>query len=221
MPGPNPFAEFVRRAIDRLERGLGLARQTADAAASQLRDVARQAREAREQAKAAAAQASRQGAKAPAGLSQLQERANALRGENLDRAATAAVNRALSVARRAANLGSGLATLATSDDQAGTKGLQLGLHALASAPIPIVKDVAAIASQLVSYFEAQQRRRDADITRLVQERVDLAIARSDSSRRYEEDPRFRQEEDERARQLYIARRDGGWEPRSAAALEGW
>lgn len=220
MPGPNPFAEFVRRAIDRLERGLGLARQTADTAASQLRDVARQAREAREQAKAAA-QASRQGAKAPAGLSQLQERANALRGENLDRAATSAVNRALSVARRAANLGSGLATLATSDDQTGTKGLQLGLHALASAPIPIVKDVAAVVSQVVAYFDAQQRRRDADLARLVQERIDLAIARSDSSRRYEEDPRFRQEEDERARQVYIARRDGGWEPRSAAALEGW
>lgn len=217
------FVEFVTRGIEELRRGLVEVRRVASAASAAARDAARQARVVREQAKAAADESRRQGQKpAPTGgLSQLQDRADRQRGRDLDKAAQAAVTKALGVARRAASFGSGLANLVTSEDEGGLKGLQFGLHTAASLPIPIVRDVAAIMSQVVSVVEAREARQRAALEKFTEERIARAIATADSSRRYEEDPRFRAEEDARAQAIYIARRDASWEPRSGASLEGF
>lgn len=217
------FVEFVTRGIEELRRGLADARRAVGAAAAAARDAGRQVREVREQAKAAGEETKRQGQRpAPAGgLAQLQDRADRQRGRDLDKAAQSAVTKALSVARRAASLGSGIASVATAEDPTGTKGLQLGLHTLASLPIPIVKDVAAVMSQVLAVIDARDQRLRASLEKLAEEKIARAIATSDSARRYEEDPRFRAAEEDRARSLYIAKRDAGWEPRSGAALEGF
>lgn len=226
---------LLRFATQNLDRAKATAKEIAAAiksASAGLKDLAPEARKAfraavRASAKDRAAEIEAQGERLG-----LERSAAGIRQRALDGIGTPAgdavvgrtVSKYLRVANRVGSFAGGIASVITSEDPTGTKGLQLtlhGVHDIAQALGPagaIVGAIAGIVSQVLSVVEKQEERRLAAQEALVRAQVSQALKEADVSRRYQDDAQYAAKLEAEARGIYLGQVNSGWEPRAARLL---
>lgn len=225
---------LLRFATQNLDRAKATAKEIAAAiksASAGLKDLAPEARKrlraaVRASAKDRAAEIEAQGERLG-----LERSAAGIRQRALDGIGTPAgdavvgrtVSKYLRVANRVGSFAGGIASVITSDDTTGTKGLQLTLHGVQSiaqhGPAgEIIAAFSGIVSQVLSVVEKQEERRLAAQEALVRAQVSQALKDADVSRRYQDDAQYAAKLEAEARGIYLGQVNSGWEPRAARLL---
>lgn len=208
----SPFVDFVRRSIEELRRLATGASRSADAAAGQAQSALRSAREAKEQV------ARVKPAITPsAALSSFRARFDEQR---VDRAVTAGLRQIKEAGERAGRIVGLLGGIAgVSESSRSAASSLLSLAALTPGPAGAA---AGLTLAVTQYVDGKIRESEARQAEAFRQTGDLLIRQANAEEQYEQDPRFRQERNEEARAIYVARRNNvTWEPRSALLMDGF